>query len=142
MIQVKHLLEDKGDQVFSIQPEASVRDAIKSMAEHGIGALLVIADDQLVGVVTERDYARKVILQGRGSSETRVAEIMVSEPVSVRPDDSVDYCMAMCTDRRIRHLPVVADGRVVGLVSIGDLVKSVISQQAEQLRHLEQYIAG
>ena len=142
MIQVKHLLEDKGDQVFSIQPEASVRDAIKSMAEHGIGALLVIADDQLVGVVTERDYARKVILQGRGSSVTRVAEIMVSEPVSVRPDDSVDYCMAMCTDRRIRHLPVVADGRVVGLVSIGDLVKSVISQQAEQLRHLEQYIAG
>ena len=142
MIQVKHLLEDKGDQVFSIQPDASVRDAIKSMAEHRIGALLVIANNQLVGVVTERDYARKVILQGRGSSETKVDEIMVTEPISVLPDDSVEHCMALCTDRRIRHLPVVADGRVVGLVSIGDLVKSVISQQAEQLRHLEQYIAG
>ena len=142
MIQVKHLLEDKGDQVFSFQPEASVRDAIKSMAEHGIGALLVITDDRLVGVVTERDYARKVVLQGRASSDTKVADIMVSEPISVLPDDSVDHCMALCTDLRIRHLPVVADGRVVGLVSIGDLVKSVISQQAEQLRHLEQYIAG
>lgn len=142
MIQVKHLLDDKGDRVFSIQPHDSVRDAIKSMAENGIGALLVIADGRLVGVVTERDYARKVILQGRGSSETTVADIMVCEPVTVLPADSVEHCMAICTERRIRHLPVVLEGKVVGLVSIGDLVKSVISQQAEQLRQMEQYIAG
>ncbi len=142
MIQVKHLLDDKGDRVFSIRPEDSVRDAIKSMAEHGIGALLVIADGTLVGVVTERDYARKVVLQGRGSAETKVVDIMVAEPITVVPDDSVEHCMSLCTDRRIRHLPVVADGKVVGLVSIGDLVKSVISQQAEQLRQMEQYIAG
>lgn len=142
MIQVKHLLDDKGDRVFSIRPEDSVRDAIRSMAEHGIGALLVIADGKLVGVVTERDYARKVILQGRASSDTKVSDIMVCEPVSVLPNDSVEHCMALCTDRRIRHLPVIADGQVVGLVSIGDLVKSVISQQAEQLRQMEQYIVG
>ncbi len=142
MIQVKHLLDDKGDRVYSIRPEDSVRDAIKSMAEHGIGALLVIADGILVGVVTERDYARKVVLQGRASSDTKVADIMVSEPVSVLPEDSVEHCMELCTNRRIRHLPVIADGNVVGLVSIGDLVKSVISQQAEQLRQMEQYISG
>ncbi|MEO8459101.1 MAG: CBS domain-containing protein [Dokdonella sp.] len=142
MIQVKHLLQEKGDQVYSIAPEQSVIDAIRMMADYTIGALLVISNGNLVGVVTERDYARKVALMGRSSSETKVADIVPATFVSVVPDDSVDRCMRLCTKERVRHLPVLDNGRIVGVLSIGDLVKAVIDQQAEQLEHLQRYING
>ena len=142
MSQVKHLLESKGSTVFSISPDAPVLEAIKHMAEHRIGALLVMRGDQLVGVMSERDYARKVILQGRSSSQTAVSDIMSSNPLTVGPDTDVFDCMRLCTDSRIRHLPVVQDGKVVGVISIGDLVKAVIDAQAEQIEHLQRYITS
>ncbi|MEO9077756.1 MAG: CBS domain-containing protein [Rhodanobacter sp.] len=142
MSQAKHLLESKGNTIFSITPDAPVLEAIKLMAEHRIGALLVMRENELVGVLSERDYARKVILQGRSSSQTSVADIMSSSPLTVGPDTDVFDCMRLCTDSRIRHLPVVQDGAVVGVISIGDLVKAVIDAQAEQIEHLERYIAS
>ncbi|MFC5527027.1 CBS domain-containing protein [Rhodanobacter ginsengisoli] len=142
MSQVKHLLENKGSTIFSIAPDVPVLEAIKRMAEHGVGALLVMRGDELVGVVSERDYARKVILQGRSSSETSVSDIMSSTPLTVGPDTDVFDCMRLCTDSRIRHLPVVQSNKVVGVISIGDLVKAVIDAQAEQIEHLERYITG
>lgn len=142
MSQAKHLLESKGNTIFSVAPDAPVLEAIKLMAEHRIGALLVMRESELVGVLSERDYARKVILQGRSSSQTSVADIMSNSPLTVGPDTDVLDCMRLCTDSRIRHLPVVQDGAVVGVISIGDLVKAVIDAQAEQIEHLERYIAG
>ncbi|MGH8160305.1 MAG: CBS domain-containing protein [Rhodanobacter sp.] len=142
MSQVKHLLESKGSTIFSIAPEAPVLEAIKRMAEHRVGALLVMRDERLIGVVSERDYARKVILQGRSSSQTAVSDIMSSEPVTVGPDTDVFDCMRLCTDSRIRHLPVVQGNAVVGVISIGDLVKAVIDAQAEQIEHLQRYITS
>lgn len=142
MNQVKHLLENKGNTVFSIAPEAPVLEAIKHMAEHRIGALLVMRGERLVGVVSERDYARKVILQGRSSAQTAVSDIMRSEPLTVGPDTDVLECMRLCTDSRVRHLPVVQDGVVIGVISTGDLVKAVIDAQAEQIEHLERYITS
>jgi len=142
MSQVKHLLQGKGNAIYSIAPDAPVLEAIKHMAEHRIGALLVMHGEQLVGVMSERDYARKVILQGRSSSQTAVSDIMSGNPLTVGPDTDVFDCMRLCTDSRIRHLPVVHDSRVIGVISIGDLVKAVIEEQAEQIDHLEQYIAG
>ncbi|HWU68460.1 MAG TPA: CBS domain-containing protein [Stenotrophobium sp.] len=142
MSQAKHLLESKGNTIFSIAPDVPVLEAIKLMAEHRIGALLVMRGTELVGVLSERDYARKVILQGRSSSQTSVADIMSGNPLTVGPDTDVFDCMRLCTDSRIRHLPVVQDGAVVGVISIGDLVKAVIDAQAEQIEHLERYIAG
>ncbi len=142
MRQVRHLLEAKGNQVFTIAPEAPVLEAIRRMAEHGIGALLVMRGDTLAGIVTERDYARKVILKGRSSRETPVSEIMTPAPMSVQLSSTVDECMRLCTDARVRHLPVVENGRVVGVVSIGDLVKAVIDDQAQEIDHLQRYIAG
>lgn len=142
MSQVKHLLESKGSTIFSITPEAPVLEAIKRMAEHRVGALLVMRGERLVGVVSERDYARKVILQGRSSSQTAVSDIMSSEPVTVGPDTDVFDCMRLCTDSRIRHLPVVQGNAVVGVISIGDLVKAVIDAQAEQIEHLQRYITS
>lgn len=142
MVQVKHLLADKDARVFSIQPDQSVLDAIRMMAERHVGALLVMDGATLAGIVSERDYARKVILRGRSSSDTRISDIMSSSVITVGPDDSIEHCMVLCTERHIRHLPVVHEGSVIGIVSIGDLVKSVIREQAEQLRQLQQYIAG
>ena len=142
MSQVKHLLQGKGNAIYSIAPDAPVLDAIKHMAEHRIGALLVMRGEELVGVMSERDYARKVILQGRSSSQTAVSDIMSGSPLTVSPDTDVFDCMRLCTDRRIRHLPVVEDGKLVGVISIGDLVKAVIDAQAEQIEHLERYITG
>ncbi len=140
MHQVKHLLESKGDTIFSIAPEAPVLEAIKHMAEHRVGALLVMRGDQLLGVLSERDYARKVILQGRSSADTAVSDIMRSEPLTVSPETDVFDCMRLCTDSRVRHLPVIKDGAVIGVISIGDLVKAVIDAQAEQIEHLQRYI--
>jgi CBS domain-containing protein len=139
---VKHLLGSKGREVLSIAPNASVLDAIKLMAEKSVGALLVMDGDKLVGIVTERDYARKVILKDRSSHDTLVSQIMSDEVLTAREDHSVDHCMNKMTNERIRHLPVVDDGKVVGLISIGDLVKAVIADQKEEIEHLGQYISG
>jgi len=142
MRQVKHLLELKGDAVYTIGPEAPVLDAIRQMAERGIGALLVVRGDELVGIVSERDYARKVILKGRSSKDTPVAEIMTASPISVDPASTVDECMRLCTDQRVRHLPVIDGARLAGVVSIGDLVKAVIDDQAVEIDQLQRYISG
>lgn len=142
MRNVRHLLESKGNEVYSVAPDAPVVEAIRLMAQRGIGALVVLDGERLAGVVSERDYARKVVLQGRSSSTTRVLEIMTPDVVQVGLDDTVDHCMKLVTDRRLRHLPVVQDHHVVGVVSIGDLVKAVIEDQQEELDQLQRYIAG
>jgi CBS domain-containing protein len=139
---VKHLLEDKGGAIHAIEPDKPVLDAIRLMAEKYIGALLVMKGSQLLGIVSERDYARKVILMGRSSAETPVREIMSASVLTVAPGDSVNHCMKLMTDRRVRHLPVVDAGRVLGVVSIGDLVKAVIEDQAQELEHMQRYISS
>jgi CBS domain-containing protein len=136
------VLQEKGQNIWSLDPEAWVYDAIELMANKHVGALLVIADGKLIGIVSERDYARKVILQEKSSRETRVKEIMTSPVVVVRPDHTVEDCMRFMTDNRIRHLPVVENEKVLGVVSIGDLVKWVVSAQAETIHQLQHYIAG
>lgn len=141
MRQVKHLLEDKGNAVITARPDETVLDALQRMAENGIGALLVVGDEHLLGVISERDYARKVILKHRSSHDTPISDVM-AEAVTVEPEASVDECMHLCTERRVRHLPVLANGTLIGLVSIGDLVKAVIDEQSEHIEHLERYIAG
>ena len=142
MRQVKHLLEGKGNKIFSIEPDVPVLEAIKRMAEYRIGALMVMRGSALVGVMSERDYARKVLLQGRSSSQTAVSDIMSGTPITVSPDTDVFDCMRLCTDSRIRHLPVVDGEEVVGVISIGDLVKAVIDAQAEEIEHLQRYITS
>jgi len=139
---VQHLLESKGQNIISISAEASVLDAIKIMADKGIGSLLVMQGDVLKGIVTERDYARKVIVKGRSSETTQVGEIMTSEVCTASMQDTVNNCMTVMSDRKIRHLPVVDDGAVVGMISIGDLVQAIISDQQEEIEHLEHYISG
>lgn len=136
------LLGNKGRQIWSLAPSASVYDAVAMMAEKEVGALPVIDGEQLVGIVSERDYARKVILKGKSSRETLVTEIMSSPVMSVTPLDTVEECMRIVTEMRIRHLPVVEGSRVVGMVSIGDLVKWMITAQKETISHLEAYIGG
>ena len=142
MRNVRHLLEAKSPEIFSIGPDAPVIDAVRLMAERGIGALLVMDGVQLVGILSERDYARKIVLQGRASTSTPVREIMTSDVISVGCDDTIDHCMQIVTDKRIRHLPVVRAGEVVGVVSIGDLVKAVIEDQQLELDQLQRYIAS
>lgn len=139
---VKHLLDSKGREIISITEEASVLDAIRTMADRSIGSLLVMKDSNLQGIVTERDYARKVIVKGRSSKSTKVSEIMTSDVVVAKPDQTVNECMTVMTERRIRHLPVVEDGAVVGLISIGDLVQAIIADQQEEIEQLEHYISG
>ncbi len=137
---VRQLLDRKGRAIFSVAPGAAVLEAIRAMAEHQVGALLVMEDETLAGIVSERDYARKVILLGRSSADTPVRDIMTSAVITVQPDTTVDKCMQLMTDRHVRHLPVVDAGRVVGMVSIGDLVKAVIAEQRQQIEQLESYI--
>ncbi len=139
---VKQLLEAKGHDVLSIDPDASVLDAVKLMAEKGVGALTVMEGSALVGIITERDYARKIILKGRSSDTTIVREVMTSEIITTSAGESVEKCMNMMTDSRIRHLPVVDSGVVTGIISIGDLVKAVIADQKEEIEQLEHYISG
>jgi CBS domain-containing protein len=140
MTTVRQLLDRKDRAVFSVGPEAPVLEAIRAMAEHHVGALLVMQGEVLAGIVSERDYARKVILRGRSSSDTPVRDIMTFPVLTVSPDTSVEQCMQLVTDKRVRHLPVLDAGRVIGMVSIGDLVKAVIAEQQQQIQQLESYI--
>ena len=139
---VKHLLDSKGREIISIAQDASVYDAIKLMADHGVGSLLVMDGDELKGIVTERDYARKVIIKGRSSESTQVGEIMTKDLVTTTSAQTVNQCMTMMSERRIRHLPVMSGKEVVGLISIGDLVQAIISDQQEEIEQLENYISG
>lgn len=139
---VSQLLRAKGGQIFGIAPTDSVRQAIEMMAMHHVGALLVLDQGALRGIISERDYARKVILMNRNSQDTSVGEIMSAPAFTVSPTATVNECMHLMTERRIRHLPVVDNGRVIGVVSIGDLVKAVIEEQSAQIEQLERYIAG
>ena len=137
---VRQLLQSKGSTVHAIAPEASVFDALKLMAEKNIGALLVLENGRIAGIMTERDYARKVILLGKSSRDIPVREIMSDRVMTVQPDQTLEECMALMTDKRVRHLPVVEGGKLVGLVSIGDLVKEVIAEQEQTIKELESYI--
>ena len=142
MTTVQQLLGEKGDEVWSVRPDETVFNAIRQMAERNVGSLLVMDGDRLVGIETERHYARHVILKGRTSPATPVAQIMETSIVCARPSQSVEECMALMTTKFVRHLPVIDDGRVIGIVSIGDLVKSIISDQKFVIDQLEHYIRG
>lgn len=140
---VSMLLRQKGSAIFSLPSDASVYSAIEMMADKRVGALLVVDDGRLVGIVSERDYARKVILQGRSSKDTFIREIMTSSPIAIGCDNSVEEAMRTMTDNHFRHLPVVnSEGDVAGVLSIGDLVNWIVTSQDEAIRHLEHYIAG
>ena len=142
MVRVRQLLRQKGAEVWSVDAEEPVLGAIQIMADRHIGALPVTRNGELVGVVSERDYARKVILLGRSSAETPVWQIMSSPVVTVTPEQDVRQCMQVMTDRRIRHLPVMEEGRMIGMISIGDLVRAVIDEQDQTIQQLERFIAG
>lgn len=139
---ISRVLKQKGGTIWSVAPNTCVYDALELMAEREVGALLVMEGSQLAGVISERDYARKVILQGRSSKDTAVADIMTAEVVTVTPRHTVDECMKLMTELRMRHLPVTDGGRITGVVSLGDLVKYVITAQEAEIQHLQAYIAG
>jgi CBS domain-containing protein len=139
---VRQLLDTKTPEVHAVAPDDSVIAAIRLMAEKGVGAVLVMQGAQLSGIVSERDYARKIVLHGRSSSDTSARDIMTTDVVTVGPNYTVERCMQIVTERRIRHLPVVEDGQVVGVISIGDLVKAVIEDQQVELDQLQRYIAS
>lgn len=142
MLTVRHVLNEKGRSVHHIHPDATVRDALAKMAEYNIGALVVLDGDGLAGIVTERDYARKIVLKGRTSPSTPVREIMSTRVICARLDQTVEECMAVMTARAVRHLPVLEHKKVVGIVSIGDMVKSIIDDQKFIIEQLEHYFQG
>jgi CBS domain-containing protein len=142
MVAIWQLLNKQGGKVYSIHPDATVFDAVAKMADNDIGSLIVMDGDALVGIITERHYARNVILKGRTSPATLVREIMERQVITVRPEQTVEECMAVMTDKRVRHLPVIEGGRIAGIVSIGDLVKSVIDDQKFVIDQLHHYISG
>ncbi|ANQ86305.1 CBS domain-containing protein [Azoarcus olearius] len=141
-VTVRQILEEKGSRTYSVRPDCSVFEALGVMAEFDIGSVIVVDNERLVGIFTERDYARKVVLKGLGSRDVSVSELMTPNPCTVTPTHTVDEVMAIMTENRFRHLPVVDHGRIVGMVTIGDMVKSVVSQQQATIRHLSSYIAG
>lgn len=142
MKRVRDILDVKGHEIYAIEPGASVYDAMKRMADKGIGALIVMEGAKVVGIISERDYARKVILEGRSSRTTQVREIMTTPVLYAEPDQNIEECMALVTEKRVRHLPVMDAGGVVGVISIGDLVKSIITEQKFIIEQLERYIRG
>ncbi len=142
MITVSQILKDKGNKVWTVAPEARVFEALKLMAEKSVGALLVVDKEQVVGIISERDYARKVILKGKSSADTPVRDIMTPRIFGVHPDTKAEECLALMTDKHVRHLPVFDKDRLVGVISIGDVVKAVVSQQKVLIAHLENYISG
>ena len=142
MVGVRQLLKQKGTAAYTISPRATVLDALREMAEHDVGALVVVEAGEVRGVVSERDYARKVILRGKASADTSVSDIMSDVVVSVTSKESIDGCMAQMTDKRVRHLPVIEDGLLMGIISIGDVVKAIIESQKHEIEELEGYITG
>ena len=142
MSTIQQILDTKGYTVWSIHPQESVFVAIQQMAEKEVGALVVLEGEAVVGIISERDYARKVVLKGRSSRQTAVRDIMTPDVISVRLDQSIEECMSIVTERRIRHLPVMDSGRLVGIISIGDLVKTIIAEQQFIIKQLEHYISG
>jgi CBS domain-containing protein len=141
MGKVRTILQAKGSSVFSVEPNVTVYHAIQMMCEKNIGGLLITDNNRLVGIFTERDYARKLILKGKSSKETKIKEIMTENPVTVSEDNSIEDCMKLLVDRHIRHLPVVTDGKLMGMISIGDVVRHVIDEQKSIIEQLEQYIS-
>jgi CBS domain-containing protein len=139
---VKQILSEKGHEVWTTSPDTTVFDALKFMSEKGIGALVVLDNLEVVGVFSERDYARKVILEGKSSKDLPVKEIMTRKVICVKPENTAEECMALMTDKFIRHLPVIVDNELVGIISIGDVVKAIISQQELVIEQLENYITG
>ena len=142
MRRVKDILASKGNEICSIGPNASVYDAIHLLAEKGIGALTVLDNEQLVGIISERDYARQIILKGRSSENTLVKDIMSSDVITAKPGHEIEECMHMMTEKRIRHLPIVEDDNLVGIISIGDLIRAIIADQQSTIGDLEKYISG
>ncbi len=142
MATVRDMLRTKGYDIWSVTPDTTVCDALKLMAEKNIGAVLVMDGDRVAGIVTERDYSRKVTLQGKTAAETLVREIMTERVMCVRPEDTAEQCMALMTEKRVRHLPVLEDDHLIGIVSIGDVVKATIEQQKFIINQLEEYIRG
>jgi CBS domain-containing protein len=142
MKSVKHLLDTKQVRIISVSENISVLDALKIMTEKNISAVLVMENDRLHGIFTERDYARKIILQGKSSKDTLIKEAMTSNPITINLSDSIDYCMELMTDKHIRHLPIVENDEVKGMVSIGDVVKFIIADQKQTISQLESYISG
>ena len=139
---IKQLLDTKGNNILSIDPNSSVYDAIKAMSDNHVGSLLVMKNDNLVGIITERDYSRNVVLKGKSSKDTPVKDIMISNVLCAKPEQSIEQCMALMTDKRVRHLPVAENDKVIGIISIGDLVKAIISEQKFMIEQLEHYING
>ena len=139
---IRDLLQEKGFEVHSIPPEATVYEALQMLADKNVGALLVMQDDAVVGIISERDYARKVVLKGKFSKDVPVREIMSSHILRIDPDQDIEACMALMTDKHVRHLPVVENDRVVGIISIGDIVKAIIEHKEETIAQLENYIKG
>jgi CBS domain-containing protein len=142
MITLRQLLQTKGGGIWSVTSASTVFDALRTMAEKNVGALLVIDEGRLVGIISERDYARKIALKGKSSKDTLVKEIMTEKVVYIRPDESIEECMALMTEKHFRHLPVIDNGTLIGVISIGDIVRTVISEQKFIIAQLENYISG
>jgi len=142
MATVKNILDNKGNSIFTITPDTTVYHALELMVEKNVSALLVMEGDNLAGIFTERDYARKVVLKGKSSKETAISDIMTSNLITVTSASSIEECMELMTGKYIRHLPVVDDGKLTGIISIGDVVRSIIKEQKSIIGHMEQYIAG
>ena len=142
MLSVRNILSTKGDQLWSVSPSATVYQALEIMAEYNIGAVPVVENSKLVGIFSERDYARKVILKGKSSQNTQVSELMTTKVFYVKPQRTLQDCMFLMTDKHIRHLPVIDEGELVGIITIGDVVKGIISEQKRTIEDLESYISG